>query len=94
MSKTQEFEQFVEKNATKRHMFDTESVALALAGEVGELLGAIKTQMDANARTSYEVQAELGDVLHYLARLAWCYDVSLEELMELNMEKLKKRGAK
>lgn len=88
---TKEFEQFVERNATKPHMESPYTVGLALAGEVGELLGELKKSIDGpgDAQALYH---EMGDVLHYLTRLAAMYGCSLQDLMAGNMAKLRNRG--
>lgn len=71
-----------------------------LVGESGEIAGKMKKFIrDHNIRTPQELSAEqkddlakeLGDVLWYMAQLATELDLSLEEVAEKNIEKLRSR---
>ncbi|MBP2643835.1 MAG: pyrophosphatase [Firmicutes bacterium] len=65
---------------------------LGLTGEAGEVADYIKKvkyhQHDLNLNKLTE---ELGDVLWYLAATAWVYGISLENIAEENIYKLKRR---
>jgi NTP pyrophosphatase (non-canonical NTP hydrolase) len=70
--------------------------ALGLAGEAGEVAEhAKKVIRDDDGRVSEErreaLAKELGDVLWYLAQLATELDLDLDEVAELNLEKLLSR---
>ena len=70
--------------------------ALGLAGEAGEVAEhAKKAIRDDGATITDERRAamakELGDVLWYLAQLATELDLDLDEVAELNLEKLLSR---
>jgi NTP pyrophosphatase (non-canonical NTP hydrolase) len=66
---------------------------LGLANEAGEVAGKIKKVFrDKSGQFSEEtrqaLQAELGDVLWYLAQVATELDLSLDEIAEYNLAKL------
>lgn len=70
--------------------------ALGLAGEAGEVLEHIKkivrNDFGAISKERREkVKGELGDVLWYLARLAYEFDLSLETIAKENLKKLQQR---
>lgn len=69
---------------------------LGLSGEVGEVAEkAKKILRDKGGRVSdedkEELLKELGDVLWYLSQTATEFDLSLEEVARLNIEKLQSR---
>lgn len=65
---------------------------LGLAGECGEVIELLKRQLVYNADTSpEEIKKELGDVLWYLTAISLEYNTSLDEIMEINIQKLSKR---
>jgi NTP pyrophosphatase (non-canonical NTP hydrolase) len=75
------------------HRGDEALMALmGLNGEAGECIDYYKKvlyhghQFDEN-----ELLRELGDALWYIAVAAHAFDCSLESVMEMNIEKLKKR---
>jgi len=66
--------------------------ALALAGEVGELLNKIKKIARDNIQIPREeIISELGDILWYLSETARNFDISLEEVVEYNLKKIRSR---
>ena len=66
--------------------------AMGIGGETGELVDDIKKEifhghpLDLDKR-----KKEVGDILHYVAGICTMYGFTMEEAMELNIEKLKKR---
>jgi NTP pyrophosphatase (non-canonical NTP hydrolase) len=65
---------------------------LGLANEVGEVLGHVKKEMrDGTALDPREIQAELGDVLWYVAAIADQLGIRLSAVAEINIEKLASR---
>lgn len=68
--------------------------ALGLAGEVGEVCNKIK-KITRDGLSKDDIRSdlakELGDILWYLSALAHDLDISLENLAEQNLEKLKAR---
>lgn len=66
--------------------------ALGLTGEAGEVADYVKKVLYHSHELSKEKLAEeLGDVLWYLAYLANVIGYDLEEIAEINIEKLRKR---
>lgn len=67
--------------------------ALGLTGEAGEVANKVKKQvLYADAKvTDDQIADELGDVLWYLTALAKECGYSLQEIAEMNVEKLKAR---
>ncbi len=70
---------------------------IGLSGEVGEVAEKIKkvirdknSDFDFNDRT--EIAKELGDVMWYIANLANDLGYNLEEILYLNVEKIKSRS--
>lgn len=73
--------------------------ALGLAGEAGEIAEhAKKAIRDDNGEITPERRSamtkELGDVLWYLAQLASELDLDLDEIAQINLEKLLSRQAR
>lgn len=76
---------------------------LGLAGEAGEFVDLAKKVVRDHGYTmallelsddlKHDLKHELGDVLWYLTQLAKLLDLTLDELMQLNMDKLKAREA-
>jgi NTP pyrophosphatase (non-canonical NTP hydrolase) len=74
-------------------------VALGLNGEAGEVAEQIKKAMrnDGGELTPERIESlkkEAGDVLWYLTRLAAELDTTLEEIAQINVEKLMNRKEK
>lgn len=69
---------------------------LGLAGEAGEVANTWKKAFrDDNGRLTTERRekmiGELGDVIWYVARIAWHLDIDLETVMRRNLAKLNAR---
>ena len=70
-------------------------LVMGLANEVGEFLGKCKKQMRGDGVTMDDKVGELGDIFWYLARLVDHYDLTHQEILQSNFEKLmdrKERG--
>ncbi len=74
--------------------------ALGLAGEVGETIERVKriarhhssiSITDVDPKSREEISSELGDVLWYLAQFATELNVSLDEIAQANLKKLRNR---
>lgn len=65
---------------------------MGLCGESGEAIDIVKKWFAHGHELDREhLKKELGDIAWYLAEAATALDVSLEEVFEANIEKLKKR---
>ena len=75
---------------------DTDNVlingAMGLCGEAGEVIDIIKKwHAQGHPLDRDKIVKELGDVTWYIAEIAHALGVSLEEVLEKNIEKLKER---
>ena len=65
---------------------------MGLCGESGECIDLVKKHLhQAHPLDSEKLAKELGDVAWYLAEAAWALDISLEDILRGNLDKLKKR---
>ena len=65
---------------------------MGLCGESGEAIDIVKKHLfHGHALDREKLIKELGDIAWYLAEAAQALDVPLEEVLEKNIEKLKKR---
>lgn len=65
---------------------------MGLCGESGEVIDLVKKHLAQGHELDKEKLAkELGDVAWYLAETAWAIGYSLEDILVMNIEKLKKR---
>ena len=68
------------------------NACLGLSGEVGELNDAIKKWIFHKKQTDkVDLMREVGDICWYLALFCESMNFNLEEIMEMNIEKLKAR---
>jgi len=67
-------------------------LALGLAGEVGEVVDYIKKGLlHQHGLDKGKLEEEIGDVLWYIANLCTKLDMSLSDVMERNVRKLRTR---
>ena len=65
---------------------------MGLCGESGEAIDIVKKWLaQGHELDKDKLKKELGDICWYLAETATALDLSLEEIMAANIEKLKKR---
>lgn len=65
---------------------------LGLSGEVGEFNDLIKKWLFNHSEIDQEhVKKEIGDILWYIACICDSFNWDLEEIMQMNLDKLKKR---
>ena len=65
---------------------------MGLCGESGEAIDILKKHMmQGHSLDRDHLIKELGDIAWYLAEAATALDISLEEVMERNLEKLRRR---
>jgi len=65
--------------------------AMGLANEAGEVLGKVKKIMRDGVYNRDDIAKEVGDVLWYAAALCRDLDVSMSEVAQMNLDKLKDR---
>ena len=65
---------------------------MGLCGESGEAIDIVKKWLaQGHALDKERLAKELGDIAWYLAEAATALDLNLEDILEANIEKLKKR---
>ena len=65
---------------------------MGLCGESGEVIDLLKKKMfQGHSLDNEKLILELGDIAWYLAEAATALDITLDEIFEKNIEKLKKR---
>ncbi len=65
---------------------------MGLCGEAGEAIDIVKKHLAQGHELSREALIkELGDVAWYLAETAYALDIPLEDILQANIDKLKKR---
>ncbi|HEY6435469.1 MAG TPA: nucleoside triphosphate pyrophosphohydrolase family protein [Ignavibacteriaceae bacterium] len=73
-------------------MYDLLHATLGISGEAGELLDAVKKSfIYSKPLDRINAREELGDLMWYIALACRTLDVTLEELMQENIDKLTKR---
>ena len=90
-----EYQQKARRTAVYPSKYAISYPALGLAEEAGEVVGKIKKMMRDNIpleEQKEKIQAEMGDVLWYLAALAHDCGLSLQTIAEENLRKLNKRA--
>lgn len=66
-----------------------------LGGETGEVLDLFKKHLYHGHELNIEkLKYELGDILWYIANISNIYDINLEDIFIMNIEKLNKRYPK
>lgn len=92
-----EYQDWAESTAIFNSAFDVIYPALKLAGEAGEVAEKVgkvlrdQGNTDLDVYTEAAIALELGDVLWYVAILANRIGYSLEEIAQLNIDKLSDR---
>lgn len=92
--KVSDFEMFVQNN-TKIHIDDLNYSVVGLCGEAGEVAEWFKkAKLRGNEKfTADMLKSELGDVLHYVTRIAIHHGWNLKDCMTDNIAKLTARDA-
>jgi len=62
-----------------------------LGGETGEVLDILKKQVRDSKLDMQHLIEELGDVLYYLTMICNAHEISLQEVIDCNVEKLNER---
>ncbi len=70
-------------------------MVFGLAGEVGEVIEPIKKEVRGDGPLDIgALKLEIGDVLHYLCRIATEYNIDMGDVMRSNIEKIEARRGK
>lgn len=86
-----EYQELASRTASE-HQLELLNYGLGIAGESGEVADHIKKAFfHRHSIDTAEIKKELGDVLWYVSQLARLVGLSLEEVAQLNVEKLRKR---
>ena len=65
---------------------------MGLCGESGEAIDIVKKHLaQGHPLDKEKLIKELGDIAWYLAETAWALDIPLEEILQGNIDKLKRR---
>jgi NTP pyrophosphatase (non-canonical NTP hydrolase) len=82
--------------ALARHTFlrDLFISSTGLGGETGEVLEKLKKWIRDGNYDRNDIKKELGDLLYYLTKTALTCDLTLDEVMSANVEKLEGRKAR
>ncbi len=75
------------------HLRDLYVMTAGLAGETGEVIEHLKKYVRDGVLDRNALALELGDVLHYLTRIAQEFELTLDEIRVRNMHKLRARNA-
>lgn len=88
-----EYQQEVKRTTATKNYFETlKMTSMGLAGETGEVCDLLKKYLYHSHELDMEkMHNELGDVLWYLAAMCNALDISLDDVAEMNVSKLRKR---
>lgn len=88
-----EYQKLCKKTAKKFTTREKEILTwgLGMAGEAGDVAGCIKKTFSHDNDQREGIRENLGDALWYIAMICNFFDWNLQELLEENIQKLKKR---
>ena len=89
-----EYQQLAQRTSNKKLLWEQQLLngVLGLCGESGEIADLIKkNRMQGHSLDIEHVAKELGDVCWYIAETATAIGYDLETIMQMNIDKLKKR---
>jgi len=91
-----EYQKLCKKTAKKFKNKEKEILTwgLGIAGEAGDVAGCIKKTISHKNNQEKGIKENIGDTLWYAAMICNCFGWSLEEVLEENIKKLKKRYPK
>jgi NTP pyrophosphatase (non-canonical NTP hydrolase) len=67
-------------------------MTVGLGGEAGEVQELLKKHVRDGRLDTQDLLLELGDVLHYLTRIAGRFGFTLDDVMEANVQKIEARA--
>lgn len=83
------------RNGEPDELRDLAVMALGLAGETGEVVEPIKKEIRGDGPVDRDaLTLELGDVLHYLCRIASHYNIPMYQIIAMNVRKIEDRRGK
>jgi len=86
-----EYQEEAKKTAIYPDQYRVVYPALGLAGEAGEVAEKVKKHIRDGVLNVEELKKEIGDVLWYLAAIASDLDLTLNDVAEANLQKLRSR---
>ena len=89
-----EYQEEASKTAIYPEQYKIVYPALGLAGEAGEVAEKVKKHIRDGVLNVEDLKKELGDVLWYLAAIASDLGLSLDDVAESNLQKLRSRQAR
>lgn len=91
-----EYQKLCQRTAKKFRNKEKEIMTwgLGISGEAGDVAGCIKKTYSHRDNQKKAIRENLGDTLWYLAIICNFFDWNLEDIMEENIKKLKKRHPK
>lgn len=79
-------------NSNKFNAGNLVNGVMGLCGESGEVADLVKKQFfHGHSLDTKEIKKELGDVMWYVAMCCHALNISLDDVMQVNIEKLKRR---
>jgi NTP pyrophosphatase (non-canonical NTP hydrolase) len=101
MSDIKVFQDWVESGWTRKvdserdELRELAVMTLGLAGETGEVIEPIKKEIRGDGPVDIaKLELELGDVLHYLCRIASHYKINMAGVIISNIQKIESRRGK
>lgn len=85
------YQEFTRSTAIYPQSRSLEYLALGLTSEAGEVAGKVKKYIRDGSIDNSAVIAEISDVFWYLSELCNFYNISIEEVLQKNMDKLSSR---
>jgi len=88
-----EYQEFVASIKRYPEQYKVLYPALGLCGEAGEVAEKVKKKFRDGEKDSFkeDIRKELGDVLWYISALAGDLDITLQEIADVNKQKLEDR---
>jgi NTP pyrophosphatase (non-canonical NTP hydrolase) len=94
-NRTHDIDSYQEETArTASTNVDAINCCFGLIGESGEVVDTVKKQLYQGHpydKTRDKIVDELGDVMWYICRFAACYDIKMSDVLQFNVNKLRKR---
>lgn len=88
-----EYQKFCQTTAlpAKNKSIEIMTYGLGVAGEAGDLAGCIKKTYAHKDDQMIGIKENLGDTMWYIAQIASFYGWKMDDILKMNVDKLKKR---